>query len=159
MVARRTAPAPRGRPKHGRPRSRPSAADNSGGSESPTRRRRAGCVGGDRPSTRRVRPRCCSSPKPVLDPRLYRAALAPILFALILAAFSLEDLPRPLRSTLAPDAFQSQRAFRDLNEMVRTYPNRRPGDASDEALARRVASELRNAGLPGGPRPFDVRLA
>jgi len=27
----------------------------------------------------------------VLDPRLYRAALAPILFALILAAFSLED--------------------------------------------------------------------
>jgi hypothetical protein len=95
----------------------------------------------------------------VLDPRLYRAALAPILFALILAAFSLEDLPRPSRSTLAPDAFQSQRAFRDLNEMVRTYPNRRPGDASDEALARRVASELRNAGLPGGPRPFDVRLA
>jgi hypothetical protein len=95
----------------------------------------------------------------VLDPRLYRAALAPILFALILAAFSLEDLPRPLRSTLAPDAFQAQRAFRDLNEMVRAYPNRRPGDASDEALAQRVAKELRDAGLPGGPRPFTVRMA
>ena len=95
----------------------------------------------------------------MLDPRLYRAALAPILFALILAAFSLEDLPRPLRSTLAPDAFQAQRAFRDLGDMARTFPNRRPGDASDEALAQRVAASLRNAGLPGGPRPFDVRLA
>jgi hypothetical protein len=95
----------------------------------------------------------------VLDPRLYRAALIPILFALILAAFSLEDLPRPLRTTLAPDAFQAQRAFRDLNQMVRSYPNRRPGDASDEALARRVADSLRAAGLPGGPRPFSVRLA
>jgi hypothetical protein len=95
----------------------------------------------------------------VLDPRLYRAALIPILFALILAAFSLEDLPRPLRTTLAPDAFQAQRASRDLNQMVRSYPNRRPGDASDEALARRVADSLRAAGLPGGPRPFSVRLA
>jgi hypothetical protein len=95
----------------------------------------------------------------MLDPRLYRAALAPILFALILAAFSLEDLPRPLRSTLAPDAFEAHRAFRDLQGMVSAFPNRRPGDASDEALAQRVASSLRSAGLPGGPRPFSVRMA
>jgi hypothetical protein len=95
----------------------------------------------------------------LLDPRLYRAALAPILFALILAAFSLEDRPRPIRTTLAPDAFQSQRAFRDLHAMAGLYPNRRPGDAADEALARRVAKELAAAGLPGGPRPFSVRMA
>jgi hypothetical protein len=94
----------------------------------------------------------------VLDARLYRAALAPILFAVILAAFSLEDLPRPLRSTLAPDAFQAHRAFLDLQDMAARFPNRRPGDASDDALARRVAGELRGAGLPGGPRPFTVRL-
>ena len=81
----------------------------------------------------------------------------PVLFALILAAFSLEDRPRPLRSTLAPDAFQVQRAFRDLHQMADRYPLRRPGDAADESLARRVAQELRNAGLPGGPRPFSVR--
>jgi hypothetical protein len=93
----------------------------------------------------------------LLDPRLYRAALVPVLFALILAAFSLEDRPRPLRSTLAPDAFQVQRAFRDLHQMADRYPLRRPGDAADESLARRVAQELRNAGLPGGPRPFSVR--
>src|SRR5262245_18637199 len=95
----------------------------------------------------------------MLDARLYRAALAPILFALILGAFSLEDLPRPLRSTLAPDAFEAHRARRDLQGMVASFPNRRPGDASDEALAQRVASSLRNAGLPGGPRPFSVRMA
>lgn len=94
----------------------------------------------------------------MLDPRLYRAALAPILFALILAAFSLENLPRPLRTTLAPDAFQAQRAFRDLQDMAAKFPNRRAGDAADEALARRVAAALRNAGLPGGPRPFAVSM-
>jgi hypothetical protein len=95
----------------------------------------------------------------LLDPRLYRAALAPVLFALILAAFSLENRPAPLRSTLAPDAFESQRAFRDLRDMANRFPNRRPGDAGDEALARRVAQELRGAGLGGGPRPFTVRMA
>jgi hypothetical protein len=93
----------------------------------------------------------------LLDPRLYRAALAPVLFALILAAFSLEDRPRPIRSTLAPDAFESRRAFRDLRDMVARFPNRRPGDSGDEGLARRVAQELRDAGLGGGPRPFTVR--
>ena len=61
----------------------------------------------------------------MLDPRLYRAALAPVLFALILAAFSLEDRPAPLRSTLAPDAFEAQRAYRDLRDMANRFPNRR----------------------------------
>jgi hypothetical protein len=95
----------------------------------------------------------------VLDPRLYRAALAPVLLALILAAFSLENRPAPIRTTLAPDAFQAPRAFNDLQDMAARFPLRRPGSASDEALARRVASSLRNAGLAGGPRPFSVRMA
>jgi hypothetical protein len=95
----------------------------------------------------------------LLDPRLYRAALAPVLFALILAAFSLEDRPRPLRTTLAPDAFQGRRAFQDLKQMAADHPRRRPGDASDVGLARQVAQSIGGAGLPGGPRPFSVRLA
>jgi peptidase M28-like protein len=95
----------------------------------------------------------------LLDPRLYRAALAPVLFALILAAFSLEDRPRPLRTTLAPDAFQGRRAFQDLQKMAAEHPRRRPGDASDVGLARSVAQSIGGAGLPGGPRPFSVRLA
>jgi hypothetical protein len=94
----------------------------------------------------------------LLDARLYRAALAPILFALILAAFSLEDLPRPIRSTLAPDAFQSQRAWRDLQDMAVRFPQRRPGSAGDDGLAQRVAQELRGAATQGGPQPFSVRL-
>jgi hypothetical protein len=94
----------------------------------------------------------------LLDARLYRAALAPILFAVILAAFSLEDLPRPIRSTLAPDAFQSQRAWRDLQDMAGRFPQRRPGSAGDDGLAQRVAQELRGAATQGGPQPFSVRL-
>jgi hypothetical protein len=95
----------------------------------------------------------------LLDPRLYRAALAPVLFALILAAFSLEDRPRPIRTTLAPDAFEAQRAFRWLNETGAAFPNRRAGDAGDVGLAQRVAKDLRDAGQAGGPRPFSVRTA
>ncbi|MBA3748381.1 MAG: hypothetical protein H0W96_12950, partial [Solirubrobacterales bacterium] len=45
------------------------------------------------------------------DPRLYRAALVPVLFALVLLAFSLENRPRALRANLAPDAFAGDRAF------------------------------------------------
>jgi hypothetical protein len=95
----------------------------------------------------------------LLDPRLYRAALAPVLFALILAAFSLEDRPRPLRTTLAPDAFQGRRAFQDLKQMADDFRDRRPGDAADVGLARSVAEAIGGSGLPGGPRPFSVRLA
>src|SRR4051812_22175205 len=105
---------------------------------------------------RRVRLRCCT-PRTLLDLRLYRAALAPILFALIVAAFSLEDRPRPLRTTLAPDAFQAKRAMRDLEELARAHPSRRPGDAGDTAVARTVSDAFKGAGLPGGPKPFSVR--
>jgi len=41
--------------------------------------------------------------------------------------------------------------------MADEHPLRRSGDAADDALAQRVAQSLRNAGLPGGPRPFTVR--
>ena len=42
------------------------------------------------------------------DPRLYRAALVPVLFALVLLAFSLENRPRALTTSLAPDAFAAR---------------------------------------------------
>jgi hypothetical protein len=38
----------------------------------------------------------------MLDPRIYRAALIPIVFALIVGAFSLSDRPRPIGTTLEP---------------------------------------------------------
>jgi hypothetical protein len=80
----------------------------------------------------------------MLDPRIYRAALAGVLLAAIVCAFSLGDQPAPLRATLAPDAFSGPRAEQQLDELARRFPSRRPGQVEDELLARRIADELRS---------------
>jgi hypothetical protein len=81
----------------------------------------------------------------VLDPRLYRAAFAPILLAIVVAAFSLVDRPRPLTTTLAPDAFDGARAFQTLRGLALQFPDRRPGSAGDAGLARVVERQLRKS--------------
>jgi hypothetical protein len=83
----------------------------------------------------------------MLNGRLYRAAFVPFLLALAVAAFSLGARPLPLTSTLAPDAFEGQRAFAELNGLAARFANRRPGSAGDEALARYVVRTF--AGLGG----------
>ncbi len=85
----------------------------------------------------------------MLDPRLYRAALVPVLVAVLVAAFSLENRPRSVGTTLAPDAFQGPRATTLLGDLASSYPDRRPGDAGDDRLAARIAAELRRT-LEGG---------
>ncbi len=89
----------------------------------------------------------------MLDPRIYRAALIPALLAFIVVAFSLEDRPRPVGTTLAPIAFDGDRAWQDLqgrNGLVARYPDRRAGSPGDDALAAHVSDQLRRLG-------FDVR--
>ena len=83
------------------------------------------------------------------DPRLYRAALVPIFFALVLLAFSLENRPRPLTTSLAPDAF-ADRAFDRAyasGGLADRFPDRRPGSLGDERLADVVVSQMRDAGF------------
>jgi Peptidase family M28 len=82
----------------------------------------------------------------MLDPRIYRAALIPILFALIVGAFSLSDRPRPIGTTLEPDAFSVSRAMADLNAWAGDYPARRAGDSGDAALGAELAREFRAMG-------------
>jgi hypothetical protein len=82
----------------------------------------------------------------MLDPRIYRAALVPIVLALIVCAFSLTNRPRPIGTTLAPDAFSSARAMDDLDALAAAFPTRRPGDAGDSALAARLAATFRAMG-------------
>ncbi len=82
----------------------------------------------------------------MLNPRLYRAMLAPIVLAVILAAFSLQDLPTPLATTQAPDAFQRPAVAATLNRLARDFPVRRPGTPADDDMARAVATELRATG-------------
>src|SRR4051794_24199483 len=79
----------------------------------------------------------------MLDARIYRAALVPVLLAVIICAFSLEDQPGAIGTTLAPDAFSGGRATRDTQTLARAYPDRRPGGPGDDALARRVAAQFR----------------
>ncbi|MEA2145348.1 MAG: hypothetical protein QOG59_935, partial [Solirubrobacteraceae bacterium] len=83
------------------------------------------------------------------DPRLYRAALVPLMFALVLLAFSLENRPRPLTAALAPDAFTGDRAFPRAygsGGLADRFPERRPGSRGDERLADAVAAQMREDG-------------
>jgi Peptidase family M28 len=85
----------------------------------------------------------------MLDPRIYRAALLPVVLALIVCAFSLSDRPRPIGTTLQPDAFgtaSKERAMTDLDTLAGQFPARRPGDSGDAALATRLAAIFRSIG-------------
>jgi hypothetical protein len=79
----------------------------------------------------------------MLDPRIYRAALVPVVLAIIVCAFSLSDRPRAVGTTLAPDAFAGSRAAQTLDKLAADFPSRRAGDSGDEALARRIAAIFR----------------
>lgn len=81
----------------------------------------------------------------VLDPRLYRAAFAPLLLVLVVSAFALVDRPRPIQTSLAPDAFDGAHAMATLQGLAAAYPVRRPGDAADERLAGVVERAFRRA--------------
>lgn len=82
----------------------------------------------------------------MLDPRIYRAALVPVLLAVIVGAFSLSDRPRPIGTTLQPDAFKAEGPMAELAQMADRYPARRPGDSGDAALATRIAQTFRSMG-------------
>jgi len=87
----------------------------------------------------------------MIDPRIYRAALVPVLFAFVLLAFSLENRPHALTTTLAPDAFEGDRAFERAYvgdaSLANRFADRRPGSAGDERFADSIAAQMREAGF------------
>jgi hypothetical protein len=93
----------------------------------------------------------------MLNARIYRAAFAPFAIALAIAAFSLSARPAPLRSTLAPDAFDGRRALSEAQRLAAEFPLRRPGDTGDERLAQRVARTIEGLGGAAGGG-FSVRV-
>lgn len=95
----------------------------------------------------------------MLDPRIYRAGFLPILFALVLAGFSLREPPRPLTTSLAPDAFDGAAAFRQLDQLATAAPLRRPGSAGDALVARRVQDTLARNGFRVAVRRFSAQTA
>lgn len=93
----------------------------------------------------------------MLDPRIYRAALLPIVLALIVVGFSLQDQPRPVTTTLSADAFDGDGAFRQLERLVALAPDRAPGSAGDRAVAAVVARSLRDSGFAVDARTVTAR--
>jgi hypothetical protein len=93
----------------------------------------------------------------MLNARLYRATLVPVLIALGIAAFSLHGRPLPLTTALAPDAFEGARAYSDAAALASEFPHRRAGSVGDERLAANVASMLEGLGGTAGGG-FSVHL-
>lgn len=87
----------------------------------------------------------------MIDPRIYRAALIPVLLAFVLLAFSLENRPQPMRTSIPPDAFQRDRAFDRAYEsgagLSERFAERRPGSDGDAGLAAVITSQARTAGF------------
>jgi hypothetical protein len=83
----------------------------------------------------------------MLDPRIYRMALLPVVLAVIVVAFSLGDQQGPASTNLAPDAFSGQNAFTTMNRLAASYPYRRPGSIGDNDLAGYVARQLGRSGF------------
>jgi hypothetical protein len=96
----------------------------------------------------------------MLNVRIYRSAFVPLLVAVVVVAFSLGDRPRPIGTTLAPDAFDGRRALRVVDQLLadprNTFRDRRPGSLGDDALATRVESELSGAGFDTSSRVDDA---
>jgi hypothetical protein len=86
----------------------------------------------------------------MLSGRIYRAAFAPLLLALVIAGFSLTASPGPLTTTLVPEAFEGARAFAELERLAARFPDRRPGSPGDRELAAYVARALAQPPVGGG---------
>lgn len=74
-------------------------------------------------------------------------ALLPVVLAVIVLAFSLDDQQGPLGTNLAPDAYNGQNAYTTMHRFAGEYPNRRPGSDGDDALAADVAGKLGGYGF------------
>ncbi|HEX8084399.1 MAG TPA: hypothetical protein VF529_08920 [Solirubrobacteraceae bacterium] len=96
----------------------------------------------------------------MLDVRIYRSAFVPLLVAAVVVAFSLAERPRPIGTTLAPDAFSGDRAMRLLQEAddpEDRFHDRRPGSLGDDALSVRVREVFEASGFTTTVRPVKGR--
>src|SRR5579859_1784781 len=83
----------------------------------------------------------------MLDPRIYRMGVIPVVLAVIILAFSLEDQPGALHGNVVPDAFNGTRAYTTMNTLAHRYPDRQAGSPGDGRLAGLVARRLKRDGF------------
>jgi hypothetical protein len=95
----------------------------------------------------------------VLDPRIYRTGLVAVALAAMVLAFSLDNQPGPLTTTLSPEAFNGGHAYATMNRLSKRYPDRRPGTAADGAIAREVTRRLSGDGFFVSHSDFTAQTA
>lgn len=83
----------------------------------------------------------------MLNPRIYRMGLVPVVLAVIVFAFSLDDQQGALGTNIVPDAFNGSRAFVTMNALSAAYPVRAPGSLADRHLASYVSAALHGYGF------------
>ena len=91
----------------------------------------------------------------MIDTKIYKATLFAALLVIILALFSLKSEPKPHVSALAPDAFDSVRAFDTLKGIVDEYPDRRPGSEGDEMVGDLIDAKLAGLGFEVERQEFE----
>jgi hypothetical protein len=83
----------------------------------------------------------------VLNLRLYRASLLPVIAAVVVLAFAPASMPAAQTSPLPAGLFSAIRAEATLVGLAATYAGHTPGSRGDDALASSVANQLRADGL------------
>jgi hypothetical protein len=96
----------------------------------------------------------------VVDPRIYRALLVLIAFAVIAFGFSLQSQPGGVSTTLAPGQFFGS-TYGTMTTLAKDYANRTPGSPSDNRLANYVKRDLINdvKGFQVSTQQFTARTA
>jgi hypothetical protein len=92
----------------------------------------------------------------LIEPRIYRAAFLPAIFAVVLVMFSLESRPAPLAQGLPADVvFAGSGAATTAARIVDAAPDRRAGSAGDKRTAALVAAAFRSRGFTTQVDRFD----
>src|SRR5881409_3047817 len=73
--------------------------------------------------------------------------LVPVVLAVIVFAFSLENQQGTLGTNIVPDAFDGSLAYAAMQTLGARYPARRAGSAGDRGLAAYVSRRLRGYGF------------
>lgn len=81
----------------------------------------------------------------MVDPRIYRGSLILAAFTVIVFGFSLTNQPPSLSTSIAPSQTFSN-VGNVIGSLARSYPDRAPGSAGDNALADYVAKQLTQVG-------------
>lgn len=95
-------------------------------------------------------------PEGLLAPRLYRAAFAPALFAIVVLAFSLQDPGRGIAPELSPPGFSAARAEVFAGQAVANYGSRESGSIQDKRLGDLVAARLQDVGFRVSTSSFEA---